>query len=187
MKHIGRLSTNGWSPLCISAAELACEWSGAEGDYYGLISTESDPLISTFVTQDGIRFAIVWPQTERIELLAMRREFALVEIEHAPEGFQLDLARFDLARLKVEPEVLTLSGFGGLVAFFDARLPGAELNLVHDGCSRTATSVWSPDGDLPNTALIEVEQGVWSVSHFLYHEDDVLLWGLWFQRIERRS
>jgi hypothetical protein len=182
MNHVGRITTDG-NPICIGAADLAAEWDGA--NFPELSASEQDSLVSTFVDSQGVRFAIVWARSDGLELFASRREFALVEIQGAPEDFEPEFAEFDLECLKVDPEILKLGHFGGRLALFDARLSGVDLDLFRLGCSRSRSPL-DPVGQRPDTALIDIDPGVWSVSLFLYEEGEVVLWGLWFQRMGAR-
>jgi hypothetical protein len=190
MRFIGSLETAG-GPVLFTAAELAAEWDGAGGDYWALVEDVGPERIATYVTRSGLRVGLFGTETGRWAVFANGDEFLLVEVSRAPEGFRLEAAAdLDFADVAIEPDVLTLAGFGGRVVLFDARLAGDALALAAgagvgaDAVARSAPAegAWSP----PDTAVIEVDRGTWSVSTFV-HEDDAAglrLEGALFQLVD---
>lgn len=183
MKFIGSLETAG-GPVLFTSDDLAGEWDGTDGDYWALIEEPPSERICTFVAKSGIRVGVFTTETGNWSLFASREEILLVEVRWAPESFDLKSAALDFSDVALEPDVLTLSGFGGRIVFFDATLSGDSLQLASGGVVRSDPSQggWNP----PDTAVIEVDRGTWTVSTFIHEDDEagVRLHGALLQRLE---
>ena len=183
MKFIGTLTTEG-APVCIAPVAEAREWDGLDGDYWDMMEDEPNGLITTFVNRLGVRYAFFHTESGHFALFAAPREVVLFELVRedgsVPGERDLEAADFDLARMAIQPEVLTLGGLGGPIALFDAVLSGTELNLDEEGCAR-ANRFPEYRPDVPDTAIIDVEFGVWTVSYFAYEDDESQVRGAWFQ------
>jgi hypothetical protein len=183
MKFIGSLETNG-GPVLFTTDDLAGDWDGTAGDYWALIEEFPTERICTFVAKSGIRVGVFLTETGNWSLFASREEILLVEVSHAPEGFDLESAVLDFSDVAMEPDVLTLSGFGGRIVLFDAALSGDSLQLASGAVvrSRPRLGGWNP----PDTAVIEIDRGTWTVSTFVHEDDEaeVRLDGALFQLVD---
>lgn len=185
MKFIGSLATTG-GPVLFTTAELVREWDGTDGDYWALIEDMPHPpeRITTYITKTGTRVGVFLTQTGNWSLFASHEEILLVEVRHAPQDFVLEAAVLDFSDVALEPDVLSLAGFGGRVVLFDSTLAGEGIDLSAGPIARSEPyeGGWHP----PDIAVIEVDRGTWTVSTFI-HEDEtaeVRLEGALFQLID---
>lgn len=183
MKFIGSLETTG-GPVLFTSDDLAADWEGTDGDYWALIEELPPIRVFTHVAKSGIRVGVFVTETGNWSLFASREEILLVEVRWAPEDFDLESAVLDFSDVAMEPDILTLSGFGGRLVLFDATLSGDSLQLTAGAVVRSGPvqGGWNP----PDTAVIEVDRGTWTVSTFV-HEDDaaeVRLHGVLFQLVD---
>ncbi len=170
MKFIGSLETTG-GPVLFTAADLAGDWDGTAGDYWALIEELPPSRVSTYVSKSGIRVGVFVTEAGNCSVFASREEILLVEVAWAPEDFVLESAMLDFSDVAMEPDALSLAGFGGRVVLFDSTLAGDSLNLQPGAVSRSAPL---EEGRVAaNTAVIDVNRGTWTASTFAYEDDEV--------------
>lgn len=167
MRFVAYLETTG-GPVCLAPAVDAPDWNGVDGDYWALIAArppERPRLFSTSLASSGTRFAFFWTETGNWSLFATGDRLRLVEIVWAPQDFRIEDFSFDLEHLVARRLGPHLAGFGGRTVLFDSTLDGSTLTFGPPGSRQCAPGPPMPNLP-PDTAVLDLRRGLWSVSSF---------------------
>lgn len=175
MKYLGLLRTGG-APICIARGDSLEDWEGWHPDL-----TMGDDLLSTVLSSEGSRFALVRPSSDRVAVFADREGFALLEDPYDAEEYDVQNALFALDSLEIEPDVMRFARFGGRVAVFPADVPGESVP------SPGPAALGAGEAAVADAAWLELAEGFWTASRFTFEDERLAVRGVWFEAVEEEQ